>query len=1220
MSIENTYTDITETGAQTGKELSNEIDKSFNNPEQPKITLEQARAMRMAQSSNILPQKTYSSIYKQSDGKDYFGSSMFDDDVVIGTSAVNNLGDIRAKNYPWYAQLGAGVAKGVALAGTTFVDGTLGLVVGAGTAIAEGRISGLWDNAVSNAMSEINEELEEILPNYRTQAEMERPWYQNMGTMNFWADGFIKNVGFTVGALYSGKAWLGALKALNLVKGATAVKGIGTFMSAFNEGRIEANHVNREILKNEVYKINNEKDKIALEILESDYDDFTKESMLQELDNNASIVIKDAEERAASAGLTTLIGNTALLTVSNLIQFGKLYSRGFENANNLSKNAIRQGKRYVWEDVTKKQAIGKGMINSLTEGFEEMNQAFISETAGYWNMPDSPDSYYKALQDPDARVQTNNLLSALALGMTNSYGDGSRWEEFAIGALTGFLGIPTFGKVQNSDANTYLGRGKFIGLSGGLFGEISQVNSMNREGRKSVDIINKYLSKLDDKIGYFAQNQSFTNAMDGWASTDNKFEFTNASNNDDFATISAFARLGKLQDFKDMISQDFENLDEAALKDIAMNTTPNTDIDSDENVVTSNQDGSPKQGGWRNVDGTLMSSTSEGREEMKKELVKKRDKILQEVDKYEKAVRQVRAIGNDSLDESRVEELAWLLWKQEIFKDRYKSIKDNQLESIQTLLRRVKSFISIENAPEKEPEEKEKSIKSRYEQLVENAPKPEQTLDLSTKEGQTIIKNLTAVQAYLEALLNNSDDIMSMANIVENNSEYLEYMSKDAYGNTILEDLSGLNPVDFKNMIIDLADMGKIANAAKTFQERFKEFVENPIAQIKNRNKIKSKVNQVIQERKNKKTKEVSDAIAKRINFDSSAVDIAESIQENMSDIEAVGRLDAWLKTLPKEQRDKIKTSLKISKGVGAIKDAVISEFKEDEREAKIALKVIDQAATIANSIEEIEKKAYELLNTNLIEEEMPVLDETGEEALVKASKIKDTLKEVFDKEFDRVKETITAIEKAEKAKEATIEKQAKAATKSQPASDPSVPTMKDGEPEEIAIGEEIQLLDIPEGELLEIKGAIKIGSLQESTKKENDKISAGLLAPNKKEYNRPQISELYFNGYGETYLDFIKNNANYIPEGVDKEAFMKYIETIYSYLKKANAFNNIKGLKKGATLKFFVDPELNEQAGTFIVLIKDNEGNIVGSMPSEIDFNSKSKYAKDGTIVRNIS
>lgn len=179
-----------------------------------------------------------------------WGESMFDEPTAT-EAQFQELGDIRAENQPWYAQIGAGLAKGAILAGTTFLDGTVGLIFGAGTAINEDRWSGLWDNDFSKAMQSINEGSEQALPNYYTRAEQEQPWYENIFTANFLGDKFIKNLGFTVGAFYSGGVTAAGLKATKLPQliGAIAKSSkapaivnsaVGATISAVNEGRIEA--------------------------------------------------------------------------------------------------------------------------------------------------------------------------------------------------------------------------------------------------------------------------------------------------------------------------------------------------------------------------------------------------------------------------------------------------------------------------------------------------------------------------------------------------------------------------------------------------------------------------------------------------------------------------------------------------------------------------------------------------------------------------------------------------------------------------------------------------------------------------------------------------------------------------------------------------------------------------------------------------------------------
>jgi hypothetical protein len=154
--------------------------------------------------------------------------SMYDEDITSMTQ-LDNLANTRGEMQPWYAQIGAGLAKGAVLAGTTFADGIIGTIVGLGNAAATGTFSGFWDNPFLNAMQQVNEWSESVLPNYYTDAEKNDPWYENIFSANFIGDKFLKNLGFAVGAAYSGKISAGATsRLLGLNKARQAFKGAVT--------------------------------------------------------------------------------------------------------------------------------------------------------------------------------------------------------------------------------------------------------------------------------------------------------------------------------------------------------------------------------------------------------------------------------------------------------------------------------------------------------------------------------------------------------------------------------------------------------------------------------------------------------------------------------------------------------------------------------------------------------------------------------------------------------------------------------------------------------------------------------------------------------------------------------------------------------------------------------------------------------------------------------
>ena len=800
---------------------------------------------------------------------DYWGSSMFDDETANEEDWQNNLQDIRANNQPWYAKLGAGITKGAALAGTTFIDGTLGLVAGIAGAVTGQGISSLWDNAVSNTMAEWNKDLETILPNYRTKEEEQRPWYENLLTVNFWADSFIKNLGFTVGAFYSGNAWNKALKALGWVNGPMAAKGVGSVMSALNEGRIEANNNSSEFFELQSQQIQDATQRAANEILNDvTLTDAEKDAQLAALTLRRDDLLKDAKEKADTMGLYTLIGNTVLLSLDNVYTFGKLYARGYDTSkgvmNNAAeaavkttkqapsklaqaaeqeakeeagKNVIKQGTHYGWKDLTTGRGIRAGLGRGLTEGNEEMAQAFIADTAGNYQSPDSPDAYYEALTNPEAQIKTKDFLTSVTEGFMNTYGNIDRLEEGAVGFLTGIFGTPTFGKVANSDALTYLGRGKLIGLSGGLFGEMSVNKQRNREGREAVETMNRFMDKVTKQKNYFVQSQAFTDAMSGFVEANDKFEFKNMEDNDDFTAISRFAQLGKLDDLKELVNQDYENMSDEELADIAVNTSRDLNFAPDGTVLPKDADGNTIQGGWRNVDGTLMSASESGKETMKQELIKKRDAILEQIDDYEDSIKRVRGISNNSLSEDQIDELAWLHWKSKQFEKRYGSLKGSIEGSLDKAISSLQDW--------------ENNLLEERKNLTEDLEEERDVVDEATgevtgkkkvnvlSENDNALKTVRNYKKFFEQL-KSIPGIVGFNTFLNQHPEYKEMLMNKPWEEWFLSN-SGLQYDEYEDMMKSIIDLSRIAQANKDFNDRFKEFSTNPLKMQENRKRIDDK-------------------------------------------------------------------------------------------------------------------------------------------------------------------------------------------------------------------------------------------------------------------------------------------------------------------------------------------------------------------------------------------
>lgn len=1227
-----------------------------------------------------------------------YGESTYDD-AIQNVSQLEDIQDIRAQEQPWYAQLGAGIGKGVALAATTFLDGTVGLVTG----IVEGvgaKISGdswgdsvakLWHNEVSDGLADLNKNLEEWLPNYRTYEELENPWYRNLGTMNFWADNVIKNLGFTVGAFYSGGAWNKALKAVGALKGAMGAKVLGSFTSALNEGRIEANHGASDFLDLQFAGI------VDTAIKQGNPDaqylksaGLSDEEILDQLskdDTNIARITEDARNRANAMGLTTLIGNTILLSLDNFDTFGKLYARGYKNARTISKGRVTReamseglekagreiaqeeaGKRitkeagkYIYDPVSKKRALARGLRHGLVEGNEEMAQAFIAETAGNMQSPDSPDAYYKALLDPTAEIKTRDFIGSVTDGFVNTYGNGDRWEEFAVGAFTGLLGIPTFGKVQNSDVNTWLGRGRTVGISGGLFGEFGIANKKNMEGQEAVDFMNNYAQRVQEQKGHFVRSQSFTDAMDGWAKADDAFEYKNAEDNSDFAAISRFAKVGRINDLRDMVNQDFENIPDEELAKIAEFTSPVDGL-----------------GGWRNMDGSLMSDTEEGRAQMREELKQKRDKILAEIDRYEKSVETVRAIGNNSLTEDQINELAWLNWKVGTFTDRYNSIKEESQEFLAEMQGSLQAFQS-----------------GRGRGMI----------DEKSEEGQKILKAMDNAEMFIDAL-RSSKTPLQLAAIMEANPHITQFIEEIGY--PILEDIVGVDAATFEKSMTDLKDAIKIAKATKTFNQRYKEFRDNPIELIKNRQKIdkkKEKVNKAAED-VNLKDK-VDNADVSEIvhgmesgDLDEGKLDGLFSDEDNefLNNVGTEGQLQPSGRQKVEEAKKIIKTSQRMDGAIDGLDDGSIDPqaladahtlLQHSKQVSESEQEMLDTASQAYNdptllydendpsmqdvSQEELESILVERIDAakSVIEQAKAVLSEQNDELddLPEGAPIvrEITPEEAQGKEtgHDATEHTPTENErqKAEAAQRAAqalnAEEQAKVNNLFQ--------DLKEGMPQENveafdkAVSEVLKSIDM----LIDAKATNQeIGKLVKNTQsyqiakqlapelddylnvyvtsklnpkaaepakqEEEPKIATPVITdqevrqqttaqrtvdPNQGEFTgtyqywKPTTSYLpfgraYVKGDNTPFYKIARTLKNQDGTPAYSEPTLRRIEAVGRYLEEHGAFKLVDSgaVKVGSNVHFTIDSTLNDQAGELVILMTDDQGRVIGDVMSPTD------------------
>ena len=582
--------------------------------------------------------------------------SMFDEDITSATQ-LDNLANTRGELQPWYAQIGAGLAKGAILAGTTFLDGTVGLVLGAGQALAEGRASALWDNPFSKAMQSINEWSEEALPNYYTDAERNEPWYENIFTANFLGDKFIKNLGFTVGAFYGGGVTAAGLKATKLpqIIGAIAkssrapaivTSGVGATISAVNEGRIEA-------LNNSTDWFNLHKTQLddqhtaRLQAIDGMYlDPEMHNRMIAQENANYEATLSKLTEDRLKMGNADLLMNIPILTASNLIQFGRMYANGFKTARKAT-NIVGKAGEYATGRTTGK-GIARATLSPLSEGLEEISQGAASRISGNY-YEDDVNNFYKAKIDPQAEQETLSWMKSFAQGINETVNDGSSWEEFFIGTLTGALGMPRFRGIRSSEGRLQ----SPVTLEGGTIGEFREYrDKMNRE--------NEIANYMNERV----QSPEFINYYQG---------------------------LIRHNKYQNDMNQAVENNDEFEFKN-AEHAQLISDIATDENGKEA------KVGPFIDKNGNPMYSTPEGKQEMIDKLTQTRDEMLNTITNYTKIKDDIDVRTGQQLSDEQLEELTWLKSQIGNWQDRANQLSSEVKPTIGTVLGSMSQLADMYNS------------------------------------------------------------------------------------------------------------------------------------------------------------------------------------------------------------------------------------------------------------------------------------------------------------------------------------------------------------------------------------------------------------------------------------------------------------------------------------------------------------------------------------------
>ena len=814
--------DVTKTGPQSYRDLQKANEAAYQSAASESIFSNMKAPESYIQPSDIVYEGgEYSPLYRQSKGEDTYGGSIWDNPSV-NEEEYQNLADIRAENQPWYAQIGNGLAKGAILAGTTFLDGTLGLLFGTVEAARRGfdddytksgAVAGFWDNDFSKAMQSVNEWSERAMPNYYTRAEQEQPWYENIFTANFLGDKFIKNLGFTVGAFYSGGVTAAGLKATKLPQliGAIAKSSkapaivnsaVGATVSAVNEGRIEALNNSKDWF--ELHKAQlDDTYRDRIQAIQNRYED-TKGTLVRTREGQMvdpayieyqNAIKKEQESYNAALGRLSedrlkmgnadLLMNIPILTASNIIQFGKMYANGFKTARRAT-NIVGKAGEYT-AGTTK---LGAGLAitkGALSEGTEEITQGMASRISGNYYSTDV-NNFYKSKTDPEAAQETLSWTKSFAEGINETVNDGSAWEEFFIGSLTGALGMPRFRGIRSESGSLQ----SPITIEGGAINEWRDYNEKIARENEIANYMNSRINSPEFKNYYqgLIRHNKYQNDMNRAAEEGDEFNFKNAEHAQLVSDIAMFDNAGKMEDLTTLIDAAFDTSDEN-LASIVENTT------------TTLEDGS-KVGPFVDKNGNPVYATPEGKQEMIEKLQQNHDEMTNTINNYLKIKDELDIKTGQQLSDDQLEELTWMKSQIGNWSERATAMSGEVKSAIGDVIGNLDSLLRFNQQVRDFEGQHHADLTDRYKQA-----------DKNVRSIEGAINTLNMVRGQNDKAL---------AYTLATNPKFVNGLIKEI--NEVDETV--LSADEKADITTKLNDIVKLGNASKTYNAKLKEYLENP--------------------------------------------------------------------------------------------------------------------------------------------------------------------------------------------------------------------------------------------------------------------------------------------------------------------------------------------------------------------------------------------------------
>ena len=892
--------------------------------------------------------------------------------------------------------------------------------------------------------------------------------------------GIFKGIGAMRALLGTGRSLKQALeiggRAMEMSSAARHTKSIiGSVMNAIGEGTIEAINNSDDYASAEKQKY----DALSAEDMGKAYDRFAMEggefdangnpvldntpksiklqADLKKIAEAKQAAYKGIEESRKRVGTWDLAANLPILTLGNWYTFGKMYAGGWKGAKSVNgirtratkeamdaakkegkdavkrlhdvvkkakktgyqgltteeKALVEEGKSYLLGD--KSYATLKALGEPLKEGLEEMNQSLAAKIpSNYYGS--RIDAIYDAKMDRESTEQVVDWWKATVQGFKDIYGNIDNYEEGFIGALTGMMGSPTFGKKNNSTSETYIGRSKWIGMSGGVVPQWRNAVKDREHEAEIISHVNNILKNgnLERGVKHLIAQTFFDNKQRVAVIKDDKKDYKDSELASMFENIMYLREAGKL----DLLKRAITNMDgytEDDAKKILETTKKEISIDGKniETLIKRRDDLTAKyeeelEAFNKEKEGTRQFEQSMGAsnpdqvaklQEAKNNQARKEEQLNSMLDDIEKISKEVKD-ANSHTESGYLKEDGEVMSPKEVLEDLNKR-KEKYNKIIDYVANTVKD---IDNATGETLSNEQLSTLVWYKTMMKDWQDRANSMGISLDRLIGSIVNNPELQASLQALddrLEGIDEskLTSLEQVVfggqlRNRKLLKNYLasaksimdlfqkinehSKDAglaLARALNDDTEitigeGKNAKKVKNGDHIFDALISIIGANKTFTEDEKMAFNKNLTDLKRigndyntymkllteYTKNPGNIDKAHEASTNQATREAKRDKNKRttdsVRFDGTLGEVATDLKHKKDDLEDIG-FDEWKGSLDEEQQRKVDAAEKFIDGIDSLHE-MIDEKAKDEALNKLMHRVVDEAIEESSDLNDL--------------------------------------------------------------------------------------------------------------------------------------------------------------------------------------------------------------------------------------------------------------------------